>query len=254
MTLRVLIVDDEAAARARLATMLEELDVEVVGMAENGVAAIAMAGELRPNVVLLDIVMPEVDGFDVARHLPDPPPLIVFQTAHHEHALRAFEHEAIDYVLKPVTLNRLQQALDRAQRRVASATAATMVRQVVERLEHAISSVTTEARARTRLLVRDRGAHRLLPFAEIVRFSADDGLVLAHATSGRFLVDYTLNELEGRAGSRFVRCSRTNLVQLDRIVRFAPNPDGSAELILSDGSRVRASRRRTPELRRALES
>ena len=107
--MRVLIVDDEAASRNRLAAMLEELDVEVVGVADNGVVAIAKASETHPDLVLLDIVMPEVDGFDVARHLSDPRPLIVFQTAHDEHALRAFEHEAVDYVVKPITRERLER-------------------------------------------------------------------------------------------------------------------------------------------------
>ena len=94
--MRVLIVDDEAAARRRLLIMLDELDVEVVGEAANGVEALEMVAERQPDVLLLDIAMPEVDGFDVAQHLVDPKPLIVFQTAYDEFALRAFEHEAVD--------------------------------------------------------------------------------------------------------------------------------------------------------------
>jgi two-component system response regulator AlgR len=116
--MRVLIVDDEPAARRRLQLMLEELDVEVAGQAENGVRALELAASLRPDLLLLDIVMPEVDGFDVVRHLPEPRPLIVFQTAHDDFALEAFDHDAIDYVVKPVSLARLERALERARDRL----------------------------------------------------------------------------------------------------------------------------------------
>ena len=97
--MRILIVDDEAAARSRLASLIEEIDAAefaIVGEAPNGVRALELVRSARPDVILLDITMPEVDGFDVARHLPEPRPLIIFQTAHHEYVLEAFEHEALD--------------------------------------------------------------------------------------------------------------------------------------------------------------
>ena len=118
--MRVLIVDDEAAARRRLASLLEELGVEIVGEAPDGLAALAAVRQHRPDVVLLDVAMPEIDGFDVARHLDEPRPLIIFQTAYAEFALKAFEHDALDYVVKPVTRDRMAQAIDRAARRLAS--------------------------------------------------------------------------------------------------------------------------------------
>src|SRR5215212_7426519 len=99
--MRILIVDDEPAARRRLAVMLDELDVEVVGEAAGGLEALEMARARRPDVVLLDIAMPEVDGLDVARHLDEPRPLVIFQTAFDAYALKAFELEAVDYLLKP---------------------------------------------------------------------------------------------------------------------------------------------------------
>jgi two-component system LytT family response regulator len=119
--MRVLIVDDEPHARNRLQIMLEELDVEVVGEAANGMGVLEMVESLRPDLLLLDIQMPEVDGFDVARHLPDGGPLVVFQTAHDEFALKAFDHEALDYLVKPVSLKRLSEALERASRRISVA-------------------------------------------------------------------------------------------------------------------------------------
>ena len=111
--MRVLVVDDEVAARRRLSIMLSELDVETVGEAENGLEALKQVRERQPDVILLDITMPEVDGFDVAQHLPDPKPLIIFQTAFDEYALQAFDHEAIDYLVKPVTLPKLQRSIER---------------------------------------------------------------------------------------------------------------------------------------------
>ena len=118
--MRALIVDDEPAARRRLATMLEELGVEIDGEAPDGLSALTLAGERRPDIIFLDVAMPEVDGFDVARHLPEPRPLIIFQTAYAQFAVKAFEHEALDYVVKPITRERLALALERAQRRLAS--------------------------------------------------------------------------------------------------------------------------------------
>jgi DNA-binding LytR/AlgR family response regulator len=246
---RALIVDDEPAARLRLETMLEELDIEVVGMAENGIEALRMVRERRPDILLLDIAMPEVDGLDVARHLPEPRPLVIFQTAHDEHALRAFEHEAVDYIVKPITLARLERAIDRARRRLAHGPVA-LPRALLERLEGALAAARPAARHR--LLVRDRGGNRLLALREITRFSTEEGAVFAHADSGRFLTDYTLAELEDRTGDVFVRCSRGELVQIDRIARIASNADGSAVLTLGDGTKVRVSRRRSAEVRAVI--
>jgi len=245
---RTLIVDDEPAARRRLALMLADLDVEVVGEAADGVEALRMVAERRPDLVLLDVAMPEVDGFDVVRHLPKPRPLIVFQTAYDEHALEAFDHEALDYVVKPVTLERLGRAVERARRRLAEAErrdpSPQALREVAARLP---------APAKPRLLVRSGRGHRLLPLAEIARFSARDGLVYAHGVDGRHLADYTLGELEERTAGRFVRVSRSALVNLEHVEGIVSNGDGSATLTLSAGAAVRVSRRRSAEVRQALE-
>ena len=246
--MRTLIVDDEPAARRRLATMLAELDVEVVGEAADGVEALRLAAERRPDLLLLDIAMPEVDGFDVVRHLERPRPLIVFQTAFDDHALEAFDHEALDYVVKPVTLERLSRAVERARERLA----ATDRR---EPTEHALRRVAARLPVPTkpRLLVRSGRGHRLLPVAEIRRFSADDGLTYAHSGDGRHVTDYTLAELEARTAGYFVRVSRSALVHVEHVDRIVSNGDGSATLTLSDGTPVRASRRRAADVRRTLE-
>jgi DNA-binding LytR/AlgR family response regulator len=248
--MRLLIVDDEAAARRRLAALLEDLDVEVVGDAGDGVAALERIRELRPDVVLLDIAMPEADGFDVARHLPDPKPLVIFQTAYEEHALRAFEHEALDYVVKPVTRARLQQALDRARRRLSGSARPSASSELLARVEAALAQQRPVRR--TRVLVRHGAGHRALALRDVARFSAEEGLVWAVAAGGRHLTDYTLNELEARAAGTFVRVSRSDLVNLDRVDRVASNGDGSLTLTLSDGASVHVSRRRAADVRAAL--
>jgi two-component system response regulator AlgR len=249
--MRVLIVDDEPAARRRLATLLADLDVEVVGEAGDGVMALERIRELGPDVVLLDIAMPEADGFDVARHLSDPKPLVIFQTAFGDHALRAFEHEAVDYVVKPVTLARLRQAIDRARRRLASRHVTGVPPSLLARIEAAMTH--SRPVRRTRVLVRHAGGHRALGLRDVIRFTADEGLVYAVSTTGRHLTDYTLNELESRLAGMFARVSRAELVHLDRIDRLVSNGDGSATLTLTDGAIVHVSRRRAAGLRRSLQ-
>lgn len=248
--MRVLIVDDEAAARHRLQAMLHELDVEVVGEAANGVEALQLAAERRPDVMLLDIAMPEVDGFDVARHLSEPRPLLIFQTAHDEYALRAFEHEVLDYVVKPVVLDRLRQALERAARRLP-ARAAPLSVDLLARVQAAVGGTSP---TRPRLLVRDGAGHRLVALDDIARFSAARGTTQAHVGSARFATDYTLTELEDRTRGRFVRTSRAELINIERVQRFVRDPDGTALLMLADGTRIRVSRRRAAEVRQALET
>jgi DNA-binding LytR/AlgR family response regulator len=247
--MRVLVVDDEPNARKRLGIMLEELDIEVVGEAGNGVDALDLVRERQPDVLLLDIAMPEVDGFDVARHLSDPRPLVIFQTAYHEFALRAFEHEALDYVVKPVTLDRLRQALDRAQRRLATDRKVELSSELISRLTSAIG----ESARTARVLVNDGSGHRLLPYREINRFAADEGVVFAHTDRQRYSCDYTLNELEERTSGSFLRASRSELVNIDRVQRIEAAGDGLAVLTLADGARVGVSRRRVADVRRVLE-
>jgi DNA-binding LytR/AlgR family response regulator len=249
--LRVLIVDDEPAARQRLALLLADLDVEVMGEAAHGLEALKLARERRPDLLLLDIAMPEVDGFDVVRHLPEPRPLVVFQTAYSEYALKAFEHEALDYVVKPVTRERLAQALDRARRRLAEQQAPALTADLLARVQAAVRN--PRAPVRTRLLVREGRSHRLLSLRQILRFTAEEGLAYAHTRERRYLTDYTLQELEERTAGLFIRASRGDLVSLDAVERLVGAGDGSATLVLADGMEIRVSRRRAAEVRAALE-
>jgi two-component system response regulator AlgR len=252
--MRLLIVDDEAAARRRLASLVEEIDptgIEIVGEAPDGVAALELVRSKKPDVILLDIAMPEVDGFDVARHLPEPRPIVIFQTAYHEYALQAFEEQALDYVVKPVGRQRLAQALERARGRLTTLQRAGLW--TAASLEE-LGSALGHTRVRpARLLVRHAAGHRLLPLHDVIRFSAAEGLVRAHTAEGSPVTDYTLGELETRLRGGFVRISRADLVNISHVQRIASNGDGSATLTLRDSSTVHVSRRRAGEVRRVLE-
>jgi len=153
-------------------------------------------------------------------------------------------------VVKPVTLDRLKKALERAQRRLDSDKRPDLSVDLISRLTTAIGESTRT----TRVLVNDGTGHRLLAYREIARFVTDDGRVLAHADSGRFSCDYTLNELEDRTAGAFVRASRAELVNLERVRRIESSGDGLAVLTLIDNTRVNVSRRRVPDVRRALEA
>ena len=253
--MRILIVDDESAARARVASLLEEIDpggIEIVGEAGDGLSALDLVRQHLPDVVLLDISMPEVDGFDVARHMSHPRPLIIFQTAYAEYALQAFDHEALDYVVKPVTRTRLAQAIDRARTRLAAeAGRPGWDRGSLDRLGSALGYQRSRS---PRVLVRAGAAHRLLPLSDVTRFTAGDGVVYAHTSIGQPITDYTLAELETRTGDNFIRVSRAALVNVSFIERIKSNGDGSATVTLKDGTELRVSRRRASDVKRVLES
>lgn len=251
--MRLLIVDDEAAARRRLAALIEEvggLDVEIVGEASSGLEALDLIRDRHPDVVLLDIAMPEVDGFDVARHLPEPRPLVIFQTAYHEYALQAFEHDALDYVVKPVTRERLAQTIERARGRLAERRPPAGIDGItLERLGLALGHHPARP---ARILVRHAAAHRLVQVRDILLFRADGGLVYADTAGGPSATDYTLNELETRMRGTFLRVSRGELVSLAHVQGLASNGDGSATLTLSGGTTVHVTRRRAAAVREAL--
>jgi DNA-binding LytR/AlgR family response regulator len=258
--MKILIVDDEPPARRRLAALVEEIDaevdglsIEIVGEAEDGIAALEIARTRSPDVVLLDIAMPEVDGLDVVRHLPEPRPLVIFQTAYEEYALQAFDHEALDYVVKPVRKERLAQALERARARLLAAPPAGGGRERPSLGEIGAALGHTQVRP-ARILVRDGPGHRLFMVRDVIRFAAADGLVRAFTTNDSAVTDYTLAELESRLGADFIRVSRAELVHAAHVSRILANGDGSATLVMTDGSRVRVSRRRAGDVRRSLES
>ena len=241
MALRTLIVDDEPLARQLLREELAVLrPVSVVGEAENGEQAVERIETLAPDLVLLDIQMPVVDGFEVVRRLRGPLPSIVFVTAFSEHALRAFEVGAADYLLKPIHPDRLRQAIERARARSASA--------------HRVADTLNAERPASSKIVARRGRdYYLLDLGEIYAFQADGELVWALTDSERYLATDTLKALEQRLqGSAFQRVHRNALVNVEKIRKFTSSSSQRWLVTLVNGVQITVSKRQAPALRALL--
>lgn len=205
MTLKVLIVDDEKLARARMRTLLADCTqppVQVGAEAANAAQAMELIQHETFDVVLLDVHMPGADGMALARALRNLPgaPVVVFVTAHAEHAVQAFEIEAADYLTKPVRLERLQAALQKAQR-LAQAQGA------------ALAGAAAPAAAPQSLLIQDRGRTERVPLSEVLYFKAELKYVTVRTAQRSYILDGSLNELEERHAAQFIRVHRNALVQ-----------------------------------------
>ena len=254
--LNVLIVDDEPLARSRLAQQLaecaRELDVKVVAAAEGGLAALEAVDKLHPDAVLLDIMMPDMGGIEVARHLVtrESPPAIIFVTAFDEHALPAFEVQALDYLLKPVRTERLLDALKRAHRLKRNEPR-------IEELARSLGSL------RSHLTVSERGRLLLVPIEDILYLRAEMKYVTIRTAHKEHLTEESLTALEQEFGDRFVRIHRNALVAraaIQGFQRVKARPDGGDsdsgeghwEVVLKAISeRLPVSRRQWPTVKSA---
>lgn len=249
--LRVVIADDEPRARQFLQRLLaEHADVEVVGVARGGGDALEQITRLRPDAVFLDIQMPDLSGLEVARALRgDDAPVIVFVTAHDQHAVQAFELAALDYLLKPLGRDRLAGTLQRVRHEVRLGARRSGNAAAVQRV---VGSTALRSEPLRKLPVRLRREVRLLDLDEVPMILSRDRLVLARWDGKEFLVDYTLQELEDRLPEgQFVRVHRAALVNVACIEGYA-SEGGVLVLQLKDGTRVEASERRAAEVRRRL--
>jgi two-component system LytT family response regulator len=251
---RAVIADDEPRARQFLERLLGELrGVTVVGAARGGGEALALVAKLRPDVVFLDIQMPDLSGLEVARHLRgEGAPVVVFVTAYDRHAIEAFQLAALDYVLKPIRRDRLAETVDRVLRELGERHA------YASRQDEAIRSVlrreveSGRLEPLRRLPVRHRREVRLLDLDQVTLIISRERLVLACAEGREYLVDYTLQELETRLPEgRFLRVHRAALVNVNAIQSYG-GEDGVLVLRLKDGTKVEASERRAAEVRRKL--
>jgi len=233
--MRILIADDEPLARTRLAALLRECGgAEVVASVGDGEAALAACAETRPDLLLLDIAMPGLDGLGVARRLTSMAqrPQLVFCTAYEEHALAAYELRAADYLLKPVRLERLRDALARAEalRQRAAASGAT-------------------------LLVQVHGAPVRIPLSEVSHLSADDKYVTVHREAGDALTEQLLKAIEEAFPNRCVRVHRGCLIPVERLLGLRRDADGTVRaLIAGCEATPEVSRRNLPAVRKWLRS
>jgi two-component system LytT family response regulator len=242
---RVVVVDDEPPARALVREFLApHPDVEVVGECTNGFEAVQRIGELQPDLVLLDVQMPKLDGFEVLALL-DPGPQVVFVTAFDEYALRAFEVNAVDYLLKPFGRERLAEALDRVRARLgrSTGTAAAPAASPAALAAALQSSARDAGRYTERLLVKDRGQVHVIPIERIDYLESQDDYVAIHAGGTAHLKTQPLSEVAaGLDPSRFVRVHRSYVVHIDRIARLELYAKDSRVAILHDGREVPVSR------------
>ena len=255
MPIRVLIVDDEAPARERLKRLLAEIEgVELMGEAEGGVQAVEMIESEKPDLVLLDIQMPELDGFGVIEALEDPPP-IIFVTAYDEYAIRAFEVNALDYLLKPFSRERLEKAVRRAQEALAEEhdLGVSAAERFAARLGPLLESLATQGQYLTRLAVRDRDRIRVLDVDEVDWIGVEDEQVMVHVGDRAHLIRRTLAELERLLDpTTFFRAHRAAIVNLSRVKEVIPWFKGSHKLRLTTGAEVDLSRAQARALRKIL--
>ncbi len=240
--MKILIADDEALARTRLRRLVEEIDgYDIVGEAANGREALLLSDKTQPDVLLLDIRMPGMDGLEAARHLAtlENPPAVIFTTAYGDHALEAFAAHALDYLLKPIRKERLAQAL-------------THVRKLNRAQSAALSSVDA-AQARSHICARVRGTLQLVPVGEIVYFLADQKYVTVRHSGGSVLIEESLKTLETEFSTAFTRIHRNALVAAAHIIGLERDNDGHVHVRLHGVTeRLEVSRRHAAELRQRL--
>lgn len=238
MTLSVLIADDEAPARRKIARMLEEHeDVTVVAEASNGVDAIDLIAMTKPDLAFLDIQMPDLDGLGVAQAVAGQqnPPAIVFVTAFDRYAIKAFEVQALDYLLKPFDRERFDRVLRRARAAQPGPP---------PHLAQALQQARQEEPYIRRLLIPNEGRSFFVNVDEISRLESDGNNVRVHCSRGVFALRATLESLEARLNpEQFARVHRSHLVNIDAIAEIRPWFHGDYRTVLRDGSEVAWSRR-----------
>ncbi len=211
MSLGALIVDDEAHARQGLRQLLNNFpELEILAECDNGMAAIKAVQQLNPQVIFLDIQMPKLDGFDVLELLGDSAPAVVFVTAHDDYALQAFEANAVDYLLKPVSRERLEKTWARLLRRIATQESLGSNNQKL------IQAHKNQHLPISRILIRDKADVIVIPSSEVMAIEAADDYVVIHTTSQSYIKQERLNNLEQQLDpSLFCRIHRSALLNID---------------------------------------
>jgi two-component system LytT family response regulator len=257
MTIRTILVDDEKLATQGLQLRLEaHPDVEIVDTAQNGREAIRKIKTHKPDLVFLDIQMPGFDGFSVIQGLMEvEPPLVVFVTAYSDHAIRAFEAQAVDYLVKPVEPERLADALDRVRQRLSEKRGVAEV----ERLKSVLAEVAPEAaeefegetapdthaadRYEKMINIKDRGQIFRVDVDSIERIDAAGDYMCIYTADNSLILRETMKDLEKRLDPRnFQRVHRSTIVNLSQVKQVKPHTNGECFLVLGSGAQVKVSR------------
>jgi two-component system LytT family response regulator len=251
--MRLLLVDDEAPARALLRELLQaHPEVEVVGECANGFEAVKAVGELAPDLMLLDVRMPKLDGFEVLELLGAQAPATIFTTAYDQHAVRAFEVNAVDYLLKPFDGARLSEALAKAGERLAATSepSADALAETAAQLAQAAGAAGSRA---DRVLIRDGSTVHVLPSEEIDYVEAAGDQLRFHSRGQIYTKSQTLAQAEARLNpARFVRIHRSYLLNLDALSEIELYAKDSRAAILTNGVRLPVSRPGYGRLRELL--
>jgi len=229
-SMRVLVADDEELARVRIRELLADVpDVTVVGEAENGLRAVEMTSELDPDVIILDIQMPGMDGFEVVEALTRVP-LVIFATAFDEYAIKAFEVNSIDYLLKPISRERLEEAIDRARSLLDDTP------ELDDRMAKLAGLIRT--REVRRLPVLKGKKIVLVDMDDIVWIGVEDELVFVHTRAEKYMTNATMTELEERLDSLvFFRSHRSSIVNLNHVREIVPWFGGKFKIVVADDAR-----------------
>lgn len=244
MSLRAAIVDDEELARQILREYCGQAGgIEIVAECGNGFDAVKSIGELRPDLVFLDVQMPKLDGFEVLE-LIDPPPAVIFVTAYDQYAMRAFDTHAVDYLLKPFHLDRFKKALERARARLGEP-------------RPAAAELTAAARPPgqmiERVVVKDGSKVHIIPIAKLDYVEAQDDYIALHSEKKNYLKPQTISSIEAQLDpKRFLRIHRSYIVNLERIARIEPYAKDSRVAVLQDGTQLPVSRSGHTKLKELL--
>jgi len=241
MKIRTLIVDDEPLARGRLRQLLEaESDIEILAECADGREAVEVIGKTEPDLLFIDIQMPELDGFGVIEAIQGPKlPIIIFVTAFNQHALRAFEVHALDYLLKPFDRERFQTALARARTQLQHR----QENQLNQRLTALLADMRPETKQTDRLVVKSPGRVLFLKTGDIDWIEAADNYLNLHVGAESHLLRETMASLETRLNpNQFLRISRSTIVNIERIKELQPMFHGDYTVILRNGTKLAMSR------------
>ena len=249
---RVVIADDEPLVRRGLRAFIgASPGLSLVGEARNGSEAVGVIRAQRPDLLFLDVQMPELDGFGVLEALAgEPMPVIVFVTAYDEYAIRAFDVHAVDYLLKPFDEDRFRTALGRARSRLAEQRADT----IDQRLEAVLSALRAREQYADRLLVKSEGRVTVVQVDDVDWIEAADNYVKVHARNGRYMVRESIKSMESKLNpSEFARVHRSAIVNLARVRAMEPVAAGEYTITLTTGQRVTLSRGYRDSFRERLE-
>ena len=249
MRARAVIADDEPPARNKIRKfLLARTDVEVIGEASDGMEAIDKVAQLKPELLFLDIQMPRGDGFEVLRAVyPEHKPIVIFTTAYDEYAIRAFEVEALDYLLKPFTAERLNAAVDRSMRILNGG------QTIEEKVGRLLNELRGNAARPQRILVRSEGKMFFIKASEIEWIEAEEKYVILHTRAQRHMIRQSISALEAQlAPDSFVRIHRCHLLNLEALQEIVPWSHGDSLAVLKSGVRLNIGRNYKENLLKTL--